>query len=122
MTLPASEGYWARVWPPRSPVGLALLEEKRVAGKSLQVVSFPTPLGTAAWALRRVLSEGRSQHTEHPFRKLIRCKSPFLLQVSGMAVLAQNNHRQGGATAEDTWKQPGQGKEHPSSPGLLGSE
>lgn len=25
-----------------------------------------------------------------PFPKLIRCKSPFVVQVSGMAVLAQN--------------------------------
>lgn len=120
MTLPASEGYWARVWPPRSPAGPALLEEKRVAGKGLHVASFPTPLGTAAWALNHVLSKESSQHTEHPFPELIRCKSPFLLQVSGTAVLAQNNHHQGGATAEDTCKQPGQGKEHP--PGLLGSE
>lgn len=62
MTLPASEGCWAQVWPPRSPEGLALLEEKRVAGKALDVASFFTPLNTASWALHSVLSNGCRQH------------------------------------------------------------
>lgn len=65
MTPPASEGYWARVWRPRSPEGPALLEEKRVAGKALHVASFLTPLGTAGWALRRVLSKGSSQNLQN---------------------------------------------------------
>lgn len=30
MTPPASEGYWARAWPPRFPEGPVLLEEKAV--------------------------------------------------------------------------------------------
>lgn len=121
MTPPASEGCWARVWPPRSPEDPALLEEKKVAGKALHVASFLTPLGMAGWALCCVLSKGSSQNAEHAFPKLIRCKSPFLVQVSGMAVLAQNNHHQRDASAGETWKQPGHGREHPSSPGLLES-
>lgn len=121
MTPPASEGYWARVWPPHSQEDLALLKEKRVAGKSLHVASFLTPLSTAGWALCCVLSKGCSQHAECPFPKLIRCKSPFPVQISTTAVLAQNNHCQGSASAGDTWKQPGQGREHLCSPGPLGS-
>lgn len=120
-TLPASEGCWAQVWPPRSPEGLALLEEKRVAGKALDVASFLTPLSTASWALNSVLSKGLRQHKECPFPKLIRCKSPFPVPISATAVLVQNNHRQGDASAEDMWKQPSQDREHPSSPGPLGS-
>lgn len=40
MTPPAFEGYWSQVWPPRSLEGLALLEEKTVAGKALDVASL----------------------------------------------------------------------------------
>lgn len=59
---------------------------------------------TPAWALCHVLSKGSNQHTEHPFPELIRCKSPFLIQVSGTAVQAQNNNHQGDASAGDRKK------------------
>lgn len=93
MTPPASEGYWAQVWPPRSPEGPALLEEKRAAGKALHMASFLTPSAQLTGPCTVCFPRGAANMQNILFPKLIRCKSCFLVLVSGTAVLAQNNHR-----------------------------
>lgn len=64
MTPPVSEGYWAQVWPPHSPEGLALLEEKKREWLAKLCMWHPSfiPRGKAGWALHHVLSKRSSQH------------------------------------------------------------
>lgn len=69
--------------------GFTEREEKRMVGKALHVAYFLyTPW--QSWLGFTPLCFPRGAANMHPFHKLIRCKSPFVVQVSGMAVLAQN--------------------------------